>query len=211
MDHESFDYIRKCGRWSYAQHTHDGNKGTLAFWGKGAPTRAEIGVGVTLENGLVYFAPNPLPTQKELAKKSPYPAVDVMTHCGRQLSIPLAVGAPRLVSFTGYELGDFIDEFPIVAARIEAALLNANDDEEHVAVIDSDILDLVFLAISQTYSVTPELLNDLKWITSLDIVPIISAVMGSDPLASGGAGDTSNLLPQESKEMDSSRPESGAA
>lgn len=211
-EHEAFQAIQHCGKWSYAAHTHNGVKGVLAFWGsKIPPGRDELTDSPKkCDTGLLYFAPNPIPTQKELGKSSPYPSVDILTHSGRQLSIPLAVGAPRLVSFTGYELGDFVDDFPAAAGRIESIIQNARDDDEDLQIDNKELLDLVCLALQQTYSVTPDLLNDLGWITSVDIIPIVQAVLGADPKASGGDNVTSNLSPQESNETDNLLQENGA-
>lgn len=197
---EAFKHIAHCGKWNYAKHKYNGQKGILAFWNGLAPGTHELDEGKELENGLIYFKPDPMPTQADLGKRSPYPSIPVTTHKGQQLSIPLAVGAPRMVSFTGHEMMEFADDFPVLAGKMESYVENLKDDEEDIALTDQMLVNLVCKAIQQNYKVTPELLEDLRWITTGDIIPIYRAVMGCDPLAFGGENDISSSAPQESNE-----------
>ena len=185
----AFARIAHCGKWNYCTHTHGGKKGVLAFWKGLAPAPSELSDGVA-HGDLVYFAPSPMPTQEKLAKASPYPSAQITTHKGMQLSIPLAVGAPRLLSFTGNELGDFADDFPDQAARFAARAENIQDTDDDIALLDQELIELIGVALQQNYRVTPELLNDLGWITSVDIIPIYRAIMGADPLPHGAEKDT---------------------
>ena len=203
---EAFAHIAQCGKWNYAPHTHKGVKGVLAFWKGLAPGLNELSDGEELECGLVYFAPDNI-TQADIAKRAPYPSIDVVTHKGFNLSIPLAVAGPRMVSFTGCELGGFADEFPEAAARLDARIESMEDEDG--SDFDTDLINLVSLAMQQTYSVTPELLNDLGWITSNDLIPIYRAIVGADPFPLSGEHDTSNSVPQESKESQCLPPENG--
>jgi hypothetical protein len=201
---EAFAHITKCGKWSYVQHTHKGVKGVLAFWKGPAPGTGELGEGVQMDNGLIYFAPDKI-SQADLAKRSPYPAINVIMHKGFNLSIPLAVAGPRSISFTGCEIGGFTDDFPEAAAKLNACVENLEDEED----LDPQLINLAMLAIQQTYSVTPELLEDLGWITTIDLVPIFRAVIGVDPFPLSGESDTSNSVPQESNENQCLPQESG--
>ena len=196
---EAFAHISHCGKWNYCAHTHNGEKGVLAFWKGMAPGRADLSEGVVFGD-LTYFAPDPLPSQKELAKASPYPSAVVTTHRGIQLSIPLAVGAPRMVSFTGNELTGFSGDFAEMAFAVNAMIDNIADEDEDIALLDDRLIELVGRSIQENYAVTPELLDDLGWITSIDIIPIYRAIMGADPLPLGAENDTYNSAPTESSE-----------
>jgi len=210
-EHDAFKLIQHCGKWNYIQWGRGDTKGILAYWGQVGPSAGDLPEGIETDKGLIYFKPAILPTQKDLAKSTPLPCIDYMTHKGFNLSIPLAVDSPRSVSFTGKEFGDWVDDFPRFAANLEARIHDSIKDDDVPMILTSDPLaiELVCLAIEQTYSVTSELLTDLGWITSRDIEPIIEIVLGGSPLVLSDDETTSNSLSQELNETPNVHQENG--
>lgn len=198
----AFSRIMHCGKWSFAKHTHNGMKGTIAFWGIHAPPKGSLPEPQQIhEDGLWYYSPETLPTQRQLAKEHRYPKYDYLTNTGYTISIPLAVGGPRLMDFTTCTLGDFADDFAQKSKELEAVILD--DDADDVMIDDPRVVSLVLKAIEQTYRVTAELLSELQWVTSLDIEPIYEITRGIYPKSQSNGLITPDLSLQVSSEPQS--------
>lgn len=160
------------------------------------------------DDGLIFFAPKVLPSQALLAKPNATRGLDVTLSRGYQLSIPLVALAPKFVSFTGGALKPATELESLALAvweRMDAAakeIAEAKAAKEPLPVgvpmSDPDVLRLVALAVMENYLVTPELLEELRWITTRDIQPIIYALEGTDPKSAAGVEPTSPSSPADS-------------
>ncbi len=186
-----FARVLAAGPWSACRSMQDGKPGAL-IWSQGfnqpipnfAPERWR-----PCSDGLLYLRPDPIPDQMSLARARRANSFDLTTSRGITLSIPLAASAPRLVSFSAGTLGDPADDFGGAAFAVFDRLAEMRKDPAKVVTgTDPEVLRLVLLALQQTYRVTAELLDDLRWISSADIEPIILAIMGQSPKALEAAG-----------------------
>lgn len=185
-DSPTFARLACAGPWQFTDWRHEGVRGVLAQW-KGAEAGVEqYGAPRKCADGLLYFPSKRPLTQPELAKRGVPKGIDVLTSRGVTLTIPLAVAAPRMLAFDGPDVvGDLASEYGALAAKV------FDDMVAKRPIADADIVRLIALAIGESYRVTPEALSDLRWITTSDIDPILSAMMGADPFPSADAGGSS--------------------
>ncbi|HEV8176273.1 MAG TPA: hypothetical protein VGP44_01150 [Gemmatimonadales bacterium] len=196
----AFARVLESGPWSSTEFNHhEAGSGALLFW-------TDKSIGQTdlrrpeawrkCADGLWYCRPAVLPDQSILAKRNCPQGIDVTLATGLLLTIPLATAAPRAVCFSSGSLGDPSSEFGRVADAVYDRMANGKDDAgkaKGLPLLDPQVLRLVTLALMAAYRVTPELLDDLGWITSADIDPILCAIMGTDPKAFEPAGVSSPL------------------
>ena len=193
----AFSRIMHCGKWSFAKHKHNGKKGAIAFWGPKAPARGSLPEPQQLhDDGLWYYKPAELPSQRQLAKEHGYPKYDYLTNTGHTISIPLAVGGPRIIDFCTNSFGNYSDDFALKAQEIERLILDGEADE--ILLDDPRVMGLIIKAIEQTYRVTAELLSELQWVNTLDIAPIYDIIRGVYPKLPSNGLITSDLSLQES-------------
>ncbi len=133
-------------------------------------------------DGLRYRRPPVMPTQASLARSSCPRGIDVLMSTGVQLTIPLALAAPRKLSFARQTTDEPATEFGRIAHKL-GERLRALPENGGIPNTDPEVLHTVTQALMTAYRVTPELLDDLEWITSADLEPIVCAIMGSDPKA----------------------------
>lgn len=166
-----------CGKWHFAEHSHQGKKGILAFWGNKCPSLGNLPEPQKSPiDGLWYYSPEEMPTKKQLAKNHEFPMYQYETNTGHTLSIPLAAGTPRIVDFLSMGFGDFSGEFAKKVQALEMDMMD--DDADEILIDDPRIIELILCAIEQTYRVTPELLHELQWINSADISNIFDIIRG---------------------------------
>ena len=142
-------------------------------------------------DGLWYLPPSELPDQAMLARERCPKGIDLTSSTGITLTIPLAAAAPRAIDLATGELGEAVAPY----AREAYALFDRIDNGETVTLTDPQVRRVVLLALQACYRLTPELLADLGWITTDDLDPILSAILGSHPKASGDAAGTSPSSP----------------
>lgn len=174
-----------------AQHPKLGT-GALAWNGEGDLPDNLLTTGEWRDcgDGLHYRKPSPLPSQADIARAGCPRGIDVLMSTGVLLTIPLALAAPRKLSFARPGLGDPATEFGIIAERLFERFRTLPDDKI-ISFLDPDCLAVVTQALMAAYKTTPELLDDLGWVTSTDVESILLAVMGSDPKASAPDPSTS--------------------
>ncbi len=181
-----FARIMAAGPWQFRDYDHDGKHGVIAQW-KGV-TEESYGTPRLCSDGLWYFPAGAALTIASLAKDNVPTGIDVDLSTGVTLTIPLALAAPRLLTFGDDDgLGAPASEFATLADQVFERLRK----KEPVTLRDKDVRRLVVLAVQQSYRVTDEVLTELRWITTLDVDPILCAIMGSDPKASPDANATS--------------------
>lgn len=184
--HAGLARLAIAGPWQFAQHPEGG---CVATW-LGSKPRAfdSLGDGEACEDGMVYYRPDPLPGAMDLAKsKHSEDEIDVDLECGVRLSILLAISAPRRLRFTGgAAIGDPLSEYGLLARDVQRRLAEAPADQP-LTVADAGVRRLLFLAVAQRYRVTEELLNDLGWLSTADVDPLLCAIWGSDPKAFAAA------------------------
>ncbi len=177
-----FSRIQDAGPWMYSDCYHDGRKGITAQWqDKAGPVELEkFGAPRVCGDGLVYFPSKEPISQDDLCKRSCPPGIDYLTTRNVNITVPLASAAPRFVTFGAPGIGTPANEFAQLAYQVFDAL------SENITITDPRVIRLIGLAVRQAYRVTDELLDDLRWITSADIDPILCCIMGSDPKALPG-------------------------
>jgi hypothetical protein len=175
-----FQRILSAGPWAVGEYSAGVHgMGTVAFW-----AGTEVGDLDNLQwrqcaDGLLY-ARRGMPKQTELAKRNTSPGIDITLSTGVYLTVPIAAAAPRKVLFGSGDLGEPVTEY---AKRALALFERMSDPKNKISILDPESLMVVTLAVQAAYRVTTELLDDLGWITSADIDPILCAAMGSDPKA----------------------------
>lgn len=188
-EHAGLKRIALAGPWQFTAHPLGG---CLATWrGSKVPHVDSLGDGIACDDGLTYFRPAIMPTAMDLAKAlRSADEIDVDLVCGVRVSILLAISAPRRLSFTsGPAIGDPLTEYGLLARDIQRRLAEAPEDQP-ITVADVGVRRLLFLAIAQRYRVTEELLNDLGWLSTADVDPLLCAIWGSDPKACAAATGT---------------------
>ena len=184
-DSPIFARLSHAAPWSFCDAFVDGKRGLLAFWGDGgaAPLPEAYGKPRTCPDGLMYLPPGIMPTQAELAQTNGVAGVEYTTSRGVTLTIPTYANASRYLSFSDIAFGAPADEFAKVSEQVRDAI-------DTIKIDDPLAIRLVMLAIMRNYRTTPELLDDLRWVTSRDVDPIWNCTRGSDPKATADAGNT---------------------
>ncbi len=182
-EHPSFTRILSAGKWMYTKYTHAGKNGVLAHLA--SEPQLDRMPSKVCSDGLVYFGYVKEPTQDELARENVPNSFPVTLSGGRVIDIPLAVAAPMALSFDGSTQDEHASEFGREAFRIWEGI------EQKKPPTDNECRHLIYLAINQNYKVTAELLTQLRWVTDVDVVPILLAISGRDPKHAAVAGNTS--------------------
>ena len=177
---EAIKPIMDAGPWTVADWEHpDYGQGALVYWTGCPKPDHRPGKWRALPDGRHYLPPDRLPSPGELWRESGPSGIEVQLASGLWLTIPLAVYAPQVVDlFTGQITG------PATAFGVEAfALFDRLAADPSIPLTDPQVLRVVALALMARYRLTPELMADLRWVTTADIDPILAAVMGSHPKA----------------------------
>ncbi len=181
-EHPVFSRLMGCGKWNWTKWEHAGKSGILAHLDQ---TPLTVGMPEkTCPDGLVYFGYIKQPAQDDLARDNVPNSFAVELSCGRTIDIPLAIAAPKCLSFDGSGDDGHATEFGREAFRIW------DNIELKKFPNDMECRKLIYLAINQTYKVTQELLTQLKWVADVDVVPIMLAISGRDPKSDAVAGNT---------------------
>ncbi len=185
-DHPGLARIALAGPWQFSAHPEGGS---LATWlGSRVPRIDDLCDAVSCSDGLTYYRPSPLPSPMDLAKTlHSSDEIDVDLVSGVRVSILLARSSPRRLRFTGdSSIGEPLTEYGRLARVVSERLAEADADHP-ITTDDADVRRLLLLAIAQRYRVTEELLDDVGWISTADVDPVICAIMGSDPKAFAAA------------------------
>ena len=174
--------MHHAGPWASCAH----KGGSLVFWrvdGQNVrpPNLSEYAEPRAIdESGALYYSPRELPSQEDLAKGSANSMdASVTLSNGMLVTVACALAAPRHIDFALNTVGNYSDDFGIQATQLYEKM--ASDDA--VTITDPLVLNVMFLGLAQRYRLTKELLNDLQWVCTDDVDPIVSAVMygNSDP------------------------------
>lgn len=168
-------------KWKAADSSQNGQRGVVAFLGDQPPAGEP---GWIACDGVWYLPGRPMPAQIDLTRSHRVNGIDYTTSRGITLTIPIAAASPRKLLFSAKKVGEASEEF----AQKAFALFDRLGAEEKISATSPDIIELVIDAIRHVYDVTPEMLDELGWITSSDLDPIIVCLMGSDPKAADPAG-----------------------
>ena len=172
--------IMDAGPWSVADWEHpELGHGVIAYWTGCAKPDHRPGQWRALPDGRHYLAPAVLPSPGQLWRDSGPAGIDLQLSSGLYLTIPLATHSPQVVDlFSGQITG------PATAFGSEAfALFDRIAAEPGISLTDPQVLRVIALALMARYRLTPELLSDLRWITTADIDPVLSAILGTHPKA----------------------------
>lgn len=181
----AFHRILPAGPWSVVSYSHPfAGVGALAWWSDCAQPEPPAGAWTTSPDGLLYAPPATLPTQAELAKAHGPRGIDVTLASGVVVTMPLASLAPRKLSLTRATTGEYADAYGRLAYQVREKLTAAGAGG--IDILDPDVITLVATGLGLAYRVTPELLDDLGWLSDVDIDPLLCALMGSDPKAFAG-------------------------
>lgn len=187
--HAGLARIALAGPWQFSAHPEGG---ALATW-KGAPVPRvdDLGEAVACPDGLMYYRPKVMPAQADLAKPSRSEwEIDVDLANGMRLTVLLAASEPRRLRFVGPDaVGDALTEYGQLARRVQRRLAESTPDAP-ITAADADVRRLLVLAVGQRYRVTDDLLDDLGWISTADVDPLLQAIQGADPKACAAATGT---------------------
>ena len=160
----------------------------------GDQPRNNDGTWTDCGDGLHYLYGQELPTIASLARGHRVDGCDYTTASGVLITVPIATAAPRKVLFASGKTGEPATDFALRAFELFDRLQAMESGGETVLLSDPKIIKLIADALAHVYYVTPELLDELGWITTADIDPLICALMGIDQKkAETLAGDTSPL------------------
>lgn len=187
-----FARVASAGPWSCCDSSQCGANGCLIFLAgteQPVPGHGKPDDWLTCSDGLRYLTGQALPSQTSLVREHNVKGIDYTTSQGITLTIPVALASPRMISFSSKKALGFSTDFATMAFKIYDRLT----DENGLNLLDHQVLKLIADAIAHVYRVTPEILDELGWISSADIDPILCCVFGSDPKALNPAGGSSPL------------------
>lgn len=175
-----FARILAAGPWQVTAINHPTRGwGALAWW-PGCPQPGDVSWRQS-PDGLWYASPARLPTQAELARANAPRGIEVQVTCGASLTMPLATLAPRRLSLLTGAVGIPADEYGRLAYTVSNRLREAGS--AGLPIVDAEVLRLLVAGLGLAYRVTAELLEDLGWITTADVDPLLCAALGHDPKA----------------------------
>lgn len=170
-----FARLKAGDKWQASNSNQNGKPGAMTWIGD-APALNATG-WVECSDGLFYLPGHKMPHQSELGRPHKTEGIDYTTSTGVTITIPIATAAPRKVMFSTGKPGEAATDF----ARRAFRLFDRISAKESVQLFDPELLGLVSDAIGWVYYTTPEMLDELGWITSADLDPIVICLMGSDP------------------------------
>lgn len=180
-DIPAFRRILPAGPWQVLGFNHPTlGWGALAWWADCPQPEGEA--WRESPDGLWYLPPTQLPSQADLAKPNSPAGIVVSLSGGQAVTMPLAAIAPRKLSLTTGTAGAPADEYGLRAAAVHSRLTGAGKDG--LPLLDPDVLAMIAAGLALAYRVTTELLDDLGWLTTADIDPLLCAGLGHDPKAS---------------------------
>lgn len=176
-------------RWQIQKHP-DG--GSLLVW----PGTAN-GAGVALasfgeprptHDGLVYYPSSEAPTKEDLIRPEQHrlPGTWVNLTSGDALYVALATATPRelvLRATGGIARGKYQNEF----GHLAHDLYDPFQSDDGIAFDDPRLARILQLMLQQSYFVTEEMAEDLPWLSTADVVPILHCILGVNPKASAAA------------------------
>ncbi len=180
-DVPQFARVLQAGPWMLSDVIMpDGARGAMIWWSDCERPDQHALEWRTCPDGLRYGKPKNLPDLSEIAKRTIQPGIDVTLVNGMQVTVPVAMLEPRKIDFGSGQAGEPATEFGRRAFAVQARLA-ATEKGKGLPITDPDVLHLIGMAMMQTYRLPPELLSDLGWVTTVDVDPILCAIMGSDP------------------------------
>ena len=185
----AWERLKPAGPWALGDAVHPtAGRGCMVWWKDAKqPDAAEL-EWRECPDGLWYAPPLTLPDQIELARRNIPSCIDVAMSTGVTLSIPMAAASPRSIDFATGKVGKPASEFGRRAHALYDRLAGLPKDAT-VSAADPDVLMVLTLGVMTSYRVTPELLTDLAWFTTVDVLPTVGAIMGIDPKASEPGAD----------------------
>lgn len=186
-DVPQFARVLGAGPWALTDTVlPDGTVGAMIWWSDcDRPDPADL-TWRTCPDGLRYGSPAVLPDISDLAKINAPPGIDVVLVNGMQVTIPVAMLEPRKIDFSTGKATEPATDFGRRAFAIQHRLAELPKDTG-IPTTDPEVLHVIGLAFMQEYRLPPELLSDLGWITTVDVDPVLCAIMGADPKASAPA------------------------
>lgn len=181
-DIKEFARINPGKLWKSCASNQNGRPGAVAFIGEqpsyNSPGWTDCG------DGMWYLPGRPLPAQVDLVRERKVDGIEYVTSAGVTLTIPIASAAPRQILFSAKKAGDHSGRFALNAF----ALFDKLQTGEIASVFDPAVIDVIMQALSEVYYLTPELLDELKWINSSDVDGILMCIMGANPKDQTPAG-----------------------
>lgn len=176
-------------RWQVQQHP---NGGALVVWpgiqdASTVPLEA-LGTPRVTHDGLVYYPSRVVPTHEDLIRPEQHRPTGtwIQLTSGQELYVALAVATPRemiLRAGGGIAFGKYQNEYGLLGHELwEPFWAPGGINPE-----DPRLARILFLAIQQSYFVTEESFEDLPWLSTRDVVPMMHAIQGVNPKASAAA------------------------
>jgi hypothetical protein len=179
-DIPEFSRLRPGDKWFACDSSQNGKRGALVVFGR--PDSTEMPAQgcsgwVECADGLLYLPGRKMPEQADLVRGHRVDGIDYVTSTGVTLTIPVAAASPRKLLFSSGKTGDPASDW----AKRAFDLFDRLRSSERVSATDPAIIALVCDAIGHVYATTPEMLDELGWLTSADLDPILVCMMGADP------------------------------
>jgi hypothetical protein len=160
----------------------------LVFPGASLPVSLEaFGEPRATHDGMMFYPSLVEPTMEFLIRpelKRPQ-GIWVSLYKGTTLHVALATATPKalLIGATGpLRSAGFVSEYPKLAFDVW------NDyKEKEIPHTDERLCRFLFLLLRESYMVTEEVAEELRWLTDLDIDPLLLASFGVDPKAFAAA------------------------
>lgn len=189
-DLPAFARLRAGNKWKACNYRLNGKPGTVAFLGDEQPAHDDIG-WYESAGGLWYLPGLKMPEQIELVREHRVTGIDYVTSTGATITVPVAASSPRKLLFSSARLGDPAADWAVRAFDLFDRLRS----DEKVSPLEPAVLSLISDALGSVYYVTPEILDELGWITSADIDPLLICMMGTDPKKAHLVGGDSSPSP----------------
>jgi hypothetical protein len=176
-------------RWQVQPHP---NGGAIVVW-PGHQDSSGVALetfGTTREthDGLVYYPSLEAPTKEDLIRPEQHRPTGTWLQLtsGHELFVALAIATPRemvLRAGGGIAFGKYQNEYGILGHELWEPFCGG----QGIDPTDPRLARLLFLSIQQSYYVTEEMVEDLPWLSSSDIRPMVHAIQGVNPKASAAA------------------------
>lgn len=164
----------------------------------------------TADGGL-YYGPKVLPPPKALRRECAG-TQEVTTAGGLKLDVRVAYLSPRQIGWApggAIHMGNLRDSWAFDALALWNSAEKDPDGTIRITLDPVRVGRVVFGAVRSCYRVTEELLEDLGWIASEDLLTCLFGVWGIDPKALRAAGPISGQSAPESCGGPDSRATSG--
>ena len=165
------------GPWAGISGVANGKRGLIVFPAGGVPPEHEI-EWQDAEDGLLFGVDcKGCPKLAQLQRDNPPPFTNVLLASGDYVRVAFAATAPRKLLFGAKAgLGESVSKLSTLSSSLWEKW-----SSKGVPFDDPDLNVFIYSALAACYKITPELLNEVSPITTLDIQPLLDGIWNLRP------------------------------